>query len=46
MDRERLTLQGALRYEHAWSWFPAGENGILADNEFGGKAYTLPEARV
>ena len=27
--RGRLTLQGALRYEHAWSWFPEGENGIL-----------------
>ena len=26
--RGRLTLQGALRYEHAWSWFPEGENGI------------------
>ncbi|HET9833188.1 MAG TPA: carboxypeptidase regulatory-like domain-containing protein, partial [Vicinamibacterales bacterium] len=31
----RLTLQGGLRYEHAWSWFPAGENGIVADNQFG-----------
>jgi len=30
----RLTLQGAVRYEHAWSWFPEGENGILADNRF------------
>jgi len=30
----RLTLQGAVRYEHAWSWFPDGENGILADNRF------------
>ena len=26
--RGRLTLQGALRYEHAWSWFPEGENGV------------------
>ncbi len=34
--RERLTLQGALRYETASSWAPAGENGIIADNEFGG----------
>ena len=33
----RLTLQGALRYEHAWSWFPEGENGILADNRFGNR---------
>jgi Carboxypeptidase regulatory-like domain len=37
----RLTLQGALRYEHAWSWFPAAENGILADNQFG-KRYIFP----
>jgi hypothetical protein len=22
--RGRLTLQGGLRYEHAWSWFPEG----------------------
>ena len=34
--RSRLTLQGALRYETASSWAPAGENGILTDNEFGG----------
>jgi hypothetical protein len=33
--RGRLTLQGALRYETASSWAPAGENGIIADNEFG-----------
>ena len=23
----RLSLQGALRYDHAWSWFPAEHNG-------------------
>ncbi len=33
----RLTVQGALRYEHAWSWFPEGENGITADNRFGSR---------
>ena len=33
--RGRLTLQGGVRYEHAWSWFPGGENGIVADNQFG-----------
>jgi len=33
----RLTLQGAVRYEHAWSWFPEGENGIPQDNQFGTK---------
>jgi hypothetical protein len=35
--RGRLTLQGGVRYEHAWSWFPEGENGIVADNQFGSK---------
>jgi hypothetical protein len=39
--RRRLTLQGALRYETASSWAPAGENGILTDNEFGGP-FLLP----
>ena len=34
--RKRLTLQGALRFESASSWAPAGENGIIGDNEFGG----------
>ena len=33
----RLTVQAAVRYEHAWSWFPEGENGILADNRFGSR---------
>jgi len=40
--RGRLTLQGSLRYEHAWSWFPEGENGVVADNQFGTK-YLFPE---
>ena len=40
--RNRLTLQGALRYEHAWSFFPEGMNGLLADSVFGGPARTLP----
>jgi hypothetical protein len=37
----RLTLQGGLRYEHAWSWFPEGENGVVEDNQFGTK-YIFP----
>jgi carboxypeptidase family protein len=40
----RLTLQGALRYEHAWSFFPEGLNGLLTDSVFGGPARTLPRA--
>ena len=35
--RGRLTLQGAVRYEHAWSWFPEGENGITENNRFGNR---------
>jgi hypothetical protein len=42
--RNRLTLQGALRYEHAWSFFPEGMNGLLTDSVFGGPARTLPRA--
>ncbi len=40
--RGRLTLQGALRYEHAWSWFPAGENGVLAPSTFLATPFTFP----
>ena len=40
----RLTLQGALRYEHAWSWFPEGENGIVADNRFSSR-FIFPEQK-
>jgi hypothetical protein len=32
--RGRLTLQGGLRYEHAWSFYPEGENGITVPNQF------------
>ena len=42
--RGRVTVQGALRYEHAWSFFPEGKSGLLEDSVFGGKAYTLPAA--
>jgi hypothetical protein len=42
--RNRLTLQGALRYEKAWSFFPEGLNGLLTDSVFGGPARTLPRA--
>ena len=42
--RNRLTLQGALRYEHAWSFFPEGLNGLLTDSVYGGPARTLPHA--
>ena len=35
--RERLTLQGGLRYETARSWAPGGQNGIIAAHQFGGE---------
>jgi hypothetical protein len=38
----RLTLQGALRYERAWSYAPDGKNGLLEASRFGGEARTLP----
>jgi hypothetical protein len=40
----RLTLQGGVRYEHAWSWFPGEENGIVADNQVGTK-FLFPETK-
>jgi hypothetical protein len=43
--RSRLTLQGALRYERAWSFFPEGKSGLLADSVFGGPASTFPSAK-
>ena len=43
--RNRLTLQGAVRYEHAWSFFPEGLNGLLTDSVFGGPSRTLPSAK-
>ena len=43
--RNRVTLQGALRYEHAWSFFPAGLNGLQGDSRFGGPKRTLDSAK-
>jgi hypothetical protein len=42
--RNRLTLQGALRYEKAWSFFPEGLNGLQGDSRFGGPRRTLDRA--
>src|SRR5688572_7975200 len=39
--RDRLTLQGGLRYEHVRSFFPAGENGVIEAHRFG-PAFTFP----
>ena len=40
--RNRLTLQGALRYEHAWSWAPEDENGVIASTRFLTTPFTFP----
>jgi hypothetical protein len=40
----RLTLQGALRYEHAWSWFPEGENGILGTSRYNSSPIIFPRS--
>src|SRR5687767_9297208 len=39
--RERLTVQGGLRYEHVRSFFPEGENGVVEAHRFG-PAFTFP----
>jgi hypothetical protein len=38
----RLTLQGGLRYEHAWSWHPDGENGALVGSRFLPNGFVFP----
>jgi hypothetical protein len=38
---DRLTIQGALRYEWAKSWHPEGENGVPFDNRFS-SAFLFP----
>ncbi|HEY6507798.1 MAG TPA: carboxypeptidase regulatory-like domain-containing protein, partial [Vicinamibacterales bacterium] len=43
--RNRLTLQGALRYEFARSFFPEGLNGLQGDSRFGGPTRTLGSAK-
>jgi hypothetical protein len=40
--KKRLTLQGALRYEHAWSWFPEGRNGITAPSRYNAAPILFP----
>jgi hypothetical protein len=40
----RLTLQGGLRYEHAWSWYPEGENGALTGSRFMPQPFIFPRA--
>ena len=38
----RLSLQGALRFDHAWSWFPAEHNGAPTATRFNTAPITFP----
>ena len=39
----RVTLQGALRYDHAYSWHPAEGNGSLTPQRFYPVPYVFPD---
>jgi hypothetical protein len=44
--KNHVTLQGGLRYEHAWSWFPGGgENGVFAPSRFQATPFQFPESK-
>jgi hypothetical protein len=38
----RFTVQGGIRYEHAWSWHPEGENGALTGSRFLPNGFIFP----
>jgi hypothetical protein len=38
----RWTLQGGLRYERAWSWYPENENGALQASRFMTTPFVFP----
>ena len=40
----RFTIQGGIRYEHAWSWYPGGENGALTGSRFLPAGFVFPES--
>ena len=44
--RRRLTLQGAVRYEHAWSWFPAGRTASWARRDTTPRRSCSPKPRA
>ena len=39
----RMTLQGALRYDRAWSWFPAEHNGAPQASRWNAAPITFPK---
>jgi hypothetical protein len=40
----RFTLQGAIRYDRAWSWFPAEHNGAPQPSRFNTEPITFPRS--
>ena len=40
--RKRLTLQGAIRYDHAYSWSPAEHNGTTDTSRWNAQPITFP----
>jgi hypothetical protein len=40
--RGRLTLQGAVRFDRAWSWFPGDKNGAPFASRFNAAPITFP----
>jgi len=40
----RVTIQGAIRYDRAWSWFPAEHNGAPQASRFNAAPITFPRS--
>jgi hypothetical protein len=41
----RMTLQGAVRFDRAWSWFPAEHNGAPQASVWNAQPITFPESK-
>ena len=41
----RMTFQGALRFDRAWSWFPAGHNGAPQTSVWNAQPITFPASK-
>jgi hypothetical protein len=41
----RATVQGAVRYDHAWSWFPSSHNGAPQAGPFNPSPIRFPETK-
>jgi hypothetical protein len=41
----RMTMQGALRFDRAWSWFPAEHNGAPETSVWNAEPITFPQSK-